>query len=90
MFTHPLSADFAFDLNEDGIIADYDIHMERTDQEVIYLESHTGQVADLIDDGGIISYSIYKNDQAREHGEYDHIGAIADDADREEFLALFK
>lgn len=90
MFTHPLSADFAFDLNEDGIIADYDIHMERTDQEVIYLESHTGQVADLIDDSGMISYSIYENNHAFEYGEYDHIGAIADDADKAEFLNLFK
>lgn len=90
MFTNPLSADFAFDLNADGIIADYDIHMERTNQEVIYLESHTGQVADLIDDDGVISYSIYSDKEACEYGTYDHIGGIINEANREEFLALFK
>lgn len=90
MFTNELSADFAFDLTADGFIADYEIHMERTDQEVIYLESHSGKVADLIDDGGIVSYSIYSSEESREHGEYDHIGAIADEDDRAEFLALFK
>ncbi|MGX7906630.1 hypothetical protein ACVNSK_10385 [Corynebacterium propinquum] len=90
MFTNPLSEDFAFDLTADGFIADYDVHMEHTDQEVIYLESHSGKVADLIDDGGIVSYSIYSSEQARAHGEYDHIGGIIDEGDREEFLALFK
>lgn len=90
MFTNPLSEDFAFDLTADGFIADYDVHMEHTDQEVIYLESHSGKIAELIDDCGVISYSIYSDEQAHAHGIYDHIGAIIDDADREEFLALFK
>lgn len=87
MFTNPESKEFALDLYADNIIVDYDTHMAGTDQEVTIITSHSGKVADLIDDSGIISYS---SEEAREHGEYDHIGAIADDADRGEFLALFK
>lgn len=91
MFTHPVSADFATDLHADGHIANYATHMAGTDDEVTVLMSHSGQVADMIDDEGVtISYSIYKDVEAREYGEYDHIGAIADDADRAEFLNLFK
>lgn len=90
MFTHPVSADFATDLHADNIIADCATIMAGTDQEATWMVSHSGKIAELIDDCGVISYSIYKNDQAREHGEYDHIGAIADADDREEFLALFK
>lgn len=90
MFTHPVSADFATDLHADNIIADCATLMAGTDQEVTLLVSHSGQVAELIDDSGMISYSIYSSEQARAHGEYDHIGAIADAGDRAEFLALFK
>ena len=90
MFTHPLSSDFAFDLYADYHIADHDTYMAGTDQEFTKLVSHSGKVAELIDDGGIVSYSIYSDELARNHGEYDHIGGIIDDADREEFLALFK
>lgn len=90
MFTNPLSTDFAFDLYNDENIADYDIRMAGTNDEVALLTSHSGKVAELIDDAGVISYGIYKNDKARLYGLHDHIGAIADDADREEFLKLFK
>lgn len=90
MFTHPASTDFATDLHADNIIADCATLMAGTDQETTWIESHSGQVAVLIDDSGMISYSIYPSGQAYDDGEYDHIGAIADDADREEFLALFK
>ena len=90
MFTHPLSKEFAIDLYADDIIADYDTHMAGTDQGVTLITSHSGKVADLIDDSGIISYSIYSSEEAREHGEYDHIGAIADEDEKAEFLALFK
>ena len=90
MFTHPASAEFAADLHADDLISDYITSMQNTDQEVTLLVSHNGQVADLIDDSGIISYSIYSSEEAREHGEYDHIGAIGDADDKNEFLALFK
>lgn len=90
MFTHPLSSDFAIDLHADDIIADYNTYMAGTDQEVVWMESHSGKVADLIDDSGVISYSIYPSGRAYDDGEYDHIGAIADDADKAEFLNLFK
>lgn len=90
MFTHPVSADFATDLHADNIIADCATIMAGTDQEVTLLESHTGQVAELIDDCGLVSYSIYSDEQARAHGEYDYIGGILDDVDRAEFIALFK
>lgn len=90
MFTNELSEDFAFDLTADGFIADYDVRMAGTNDEVILLTSHSGKIAELVDDAGVISYGIYKNDKARLYGLHDHIGAIADDADREEFLKLFK
>lgn len=90
MFTNELSADFATDLHADGHIADYATHMAGTDQEATWMVSHSGKIAELIDDCGVISYSIYSDEQAHAHGAYDHIGAIADDADREEFLSLFK
>lgn len=90
MFTHPVSADFATDLHADDLIADCGTCMEGTDQEVTLITSHSGKFAELIDDSGIITYSIYESLHGRAHGEYSHIGAIADDADREEFLALFK
>lgn len=90
MFTNPLAQDFTTDLYADDIIADYDTYMAGTDQEVAKVVSHSGKVAELIDVDGIISYSIYSDELAREHGEYDHIGAIVDDADSEEFLALLK
>lgn len=90
MFAHPKSKEFALDLYADNHIADYDTHMAGTDQEVWLITSHSGKVADLIDDGGVISYSIYSSEEAREHGEYDHIGGILDDVDKAEFLNLFK
>lgn len=90
MFTHPLSKEFALELYSDDIIVDYDTHMAGTDQEVTKVISHGGKVADLIDDSGIISYSIYSSEQAYVHGEYSHIGAIADEDEKAEFLALFK
>lgn len=90
MFTHPESADFATDLHADGIIADYATNWAGTDDEVTVLLSHSGKIAELIDDCGVISYSIYSDEQAHAHGAYDHIGAIADDADKAEFLNLFK
>ncbi|MDK8717638.1 hypothetical protein QP892_03780 [Corynebacterium pseudodiphtheriticum] len=90
MFTNPLSKEFALELYADNIIVDYDTHLAGTDQEVTKVMSHGGKVADLIDDSGIISYSIYSSEQAYVNGEYDHIGAIADADDRAEFLSLFK
>lgn len=90
MFTHPVSADFATDLHAFDLIANYTTNMAGTNDEVTVLVSHSGQVADLIDDSGMISYSIYKDVEACARGEYDHIGAIADKDDRAEFLALFK
>lgn len=90
MFTHPESKEFALDLYADNHITDYDTHLAGTDQEVTKVMSHGGKVADLIDDSGIISYSIYESEQDYVHCEYSHIGAIADADDRAEFLALFK
>lgn len=90
MFTHPLSEDFAFDLTADGFIADYDVRMAGTNDEVVLLTSHSGKVADLIDDDGVISYSIYSDKEACEYGKYDHIGGIINEADKAEFLNLFK
>lgn len=90
MFTNELSADLAFDLYNDENIADYDIRMAGTNDEVVLLTSHSGKIAELVDDAGVISYGIYKNDKARLYGLHDHIGAIADADDRAEFLSLFK
>lgn len=90
MFTNPRAHELALELNADDHIADYDTFLAATDQEVIKVVSHSGKVADLIDDDGIISYSIYPSEQAYVHGEYDHIGGIADNADKNEFLALLK
>ncbi|MGC3907737.1 hypothetical protein ACPV6D_05095 [Corynebacterium propinquum] len=90
MFTNPHAHELALELNADGIIADYDIFLAATDQEVVKVFSHSGKVADLIDDSCMISYSIYSSEQAYVNGEYDYIGGIADDHDGEEFLALFK
>lgn len=90
MFTHPVSADFATDLHADDAIADCATIMAGTDQEATWMVSHSGKIAELIDDSGVISYSIYSDEQAHAHGAYDHIGAIADAGDRAEFLNLFK
>lgn len=90
MFTNPRAHELALELNADGIIADYDTFLAATDQEVVKVFSHSGKVADLIDDSCMISYSIYSSEQAYVHGEYDHIGGILDDADKAEFLNLFK
>lgn len=89
MFTNPLSTDFVFDLYDDENIADYDIRLAGTNDEVALLASHSGKVAELIDDSGMISYSVYPSGRAYDDGEYDHIGAIVDADDREEFLNLF-
>ncbi|MDK4286916.1 hypothetical protein [Corynebacterium pseudodiphtheriticum] len=90
MFTHPVSADFATDLHADDAIADCATLMAGTDQEATWMVSHSGKIAELIDDCGVISYSIYSDEQAHAHGAYDHIGAIADEDEKAEFLALFK
>lgn len=90
MFTNELSTDLAFDLYNDENIADYDIRLAGTNDEVALLTSHSGKIAELVDDAGVISYGIYSSDKARRYGLHDHIGAIGNDADRAEFLALFK
>lgn len=90
MFTHPVSADFATDLHADDAIADCATIMAGTDQEATWMVSHSGKIAELIDDCGVISYSIYSDEQAHAHGAYDHIGAIIDEDEKAEFLALFK
>lgn len=90
MSINPLSQDFVSDLLTDGHITDYGTHMAGTGEEGIWVKSQTGKIAVLIDNGRMISYSIYENVEAYNFDEYDYLGAIEGDADRAEFLALFK
>lgn len=90
MSINPLSQDFVSDLLTDGHITDYGPHMKGTGEEAVKVVSHSGKIATLLDNGSMISYSIYENVEDYNCDEYDHLGAIEGDDGREEFLALLK
>ena len=99
MFHNAQSLEFASELYEKELIADYFWQKEGTDQEVIFVQSHSGKIADLIDDptdcnkeeleAPMISYSVCSGEEDLYCGDYDHIGMILDEDDKKEFLQLF-